>query len=86
MPLAYVYTAFGGPENETFTDLPRPVPGPGQLLVAVRATAVNPVDWKRRNGYLPIGSSASDLPHGVRQRGRGRRGGSRRGGRGVRGR
>lgn len=62
MPRAYVYTAFGGPENETFTDLPRPVPGPGQLLVAVRATAVNPVDWKRRNGYLPIGSSASDLP------------------------
>ena len=62
MPRAYVYTAFGGPENETFTDLPRPVPGPGQLLVAVRTTAVNPVDWKRRSGYLPIGAVAGDVP------------------------
>jgi NADPH:quinone reductase-like Zn-dependent oxidoreductase len=62
MPNAYVFTGLGGPENETFTDLPRPAPGPGQLLVKVRAAGVNPVDWKRRTGYRPIGATAPDLP------------------------
>jgi NADPH:quinone reductase-like Zn-dependent oxidoreductase len=62
MPKAYVFTGLGGPENETFTDLPRPIPGPGQLLVRVRAAGVNPVDWKRRTGYRPVGAPAPDLP------------------------
>ena len=62
MPTAYVYTDLGGPEHESFADLPRPVPGPGQLLIAVRAAGVNPVDWKRRTGYRPIGASQLPLP------------------------
>jgi NADPH:quinone reductase-like Zn-dependent oxidoreductase len=48
---ALVFTANGGPEVEKLVDLPRPVPGPGQLLVAVRAAGVNPADWKRRSGF-----------------------------------
>jgi NADPH:quinone reductase-like Zn-dependent oxidoreductase len=52
MPEAYAFTEYGGPETQTFVDLPRPVPGPGQLLVAVHAAGVNPVDWKVRAGYL----------------------------------
>ncbi|GII82218.1 NADPH:quinone reductase [Sphaerisporangium siamense] len=52
MPKAYVFTRYGGPETESLTELTRPVPGPGELLVAVRAAGVNPVDWKRRAGYL----------------------------------
>ncbi|MEV5969621.1 NADP-dependent oxidoreductase [Streptomyces sp. NPDC051921] len=32
--------------------LPRPVPGPSQILVAVRAAGVNPTDWKHRAGRL----------------------------------
>ncbi|QYX79411.1 NADP-dependent oxidoreductase [Streptomyces akebiae] len=52
MSKAYVFTEYGGPETQTFVDLPRPVPGPGQLLVAVHAAGVNPVDWKVRAGYL----------------------------------
>ncbi|MEU2246377.1 NADP-dependent oxidoreductase [Streptomyces sp. NPDC019224] len=32
--------------------LPRPVPAPGQILVAVRAAGVNPTDWKHRAAGL----------------------------------
>jgi NADPH:quinone reductase-like Zn-dependent oxidoreductase len=62
MPTAYLHTAFGGPETEAFADLPRPVPGPGLLLIAVRAAGVNPVDYKRRNGYRRAGGPPTDLP------------------------
>ncbi|WP_394999256.1 alcohol dehydrogenase catalytic domain-containing protein, partial [Sphingomonas sp.] len=31
----------GGPETLTVDELPDPVPGPGQLLVRVRAAAIN---------------------------------------------
>ncbi|HEY5273690.1 MAG TPA: NADP-dependent oxidoreductase [Acidimicrobiales bacterium] len=51
MPKAYVFTAFGGPENEQFLDVPKPTPGPGELLVKVYAAGVNPADWKRRSGF-----------------------------------
>ncbi|MFJ2959239.1 NADP-dependent oxidoreductase [Streptomyces sp. NPDC087270] len=62
MPLAYVHARFGGPEVEHFADLPRPAPGPGQLLVAVRAAGVNPVDWKRRSGRRARGAPVVRLP------------------------
>jgi NADPH:quinone reductase-like Zn-dependent oxidoreductase len=62
MPQAYAYTAQGGPETETYLDLPVPDPGPGQLLVKVRAAGVNPVDWKKRTGYRPVGAPAAELP------------------------
>ncbi|MCX5337164.1 NADP-dependent oxidoreductase [Streptomyces sp. NBC_00140] len=51
MPKAYVFTRYGGPETEALVEVERPVPGPGQLLVAVRVAGVNPVDWKLRTGY-----------------------------------
>ncbi|WP_454345601.1 NADP-dependent oxidoreductase [Streptomyces canus] len=51
MPKAYVFTRYGGPETEALVDMDRPDPGPGRLLVAVRAAGVNPVDWKQRNGF-----------------------------------
>ncbi|MGX9884633.1 NADP-dependent oxidoreductase [Streptomyces sp. NPDC002276] len=50
MPAAYGFTAYGGPQVQRFLDLPTPVPGPGELLVEVRAAGVNPVDWKVRSG------------------------------------
>lgn len=62
MPKAYVYTRFGGPEGEAFLDLPKPVPGYGELLIAVRAAGVNPVDWKLRTGYTRPGSTPKPLP------------------------
>jgi NADPH:quinone reductase len=48
---AVVIRKFGGPEELVLTDAPRPQPGPGEVLVKVKATSVNPVDYKiRRNG------------------------------------
>ncbi|WP_146658231.1 NADP-dependent oxidoreductase [Enhygromyxa salina] len=50
---AQVYSQYGGPEVlELRTDLPEPRPGPTEVLVEVRASAVNPVDWKLRRGNL----------------------------------
>lgn len=57
MPKAYVFTRYGGPETEALVDVDRPSPGPGQLLVAVRAAGVNPVDWKLRTGFRRPGES-----------------------------
>ncbi|MFE9994771.1 NADP-dependent oxidoreductase [Streptomyces avermitilis] len=62
MPKAYVFTRYGGPETEAFVDLDRPSAGPGQLVVAVRAAGVNPVDWKQRTGYRRPGGPARELP------------------------
>lgn len=42
-------------------DLPRPVPGPRDLLVAVRAVSVNPVDVKLRAGARPPAGEARVL-------------------------
>jgi len=33
---------------------PRPVPGPGELLVRVRAAGVNPLDYKIRDGVVKV--------------------------------
>ncbi|MEV5959957.1 NADP-dependent oxidoreductase [Streptomyces sp. NPDC051987] len=62
MPQAYVYTSHGGPETEAFADVDRPVPGPGELLVAVRAAGVNPVDWKLRGGFRRPGEGEARFP------------------------
>ena len=36
----------------TIIDLPRPSPGPGDLLIQMRAASVNPVDFKIRDGAV----------------------------------
>jgi NADPH:quinone reductase-like Zn-dependent oxidoreductase len=59
---AFVFTANGGPEVEQLADLPRPVPGQGQLLVAMRAAGVNPADWKRRSGFRRPGMPEPQFP------------------------
>lgn len=47
---AYGFSQVGGPEQESLLDVPVPAPGPGELLVRVRAAGVNPGDWRLRRG------------------------------------
>ena len=63
MPTAYVYTQHGGPEHEMFVEVEKPLPGPGEICVAVHAAGVNPADWKRRAGMTRGG--ALDHPVGL---------------------
>ena len=44
--------AYGGPEVLHYEDAPMPQLNPDDLLIRVRAAAINPVDWKIREGYL----------------------------------
>ncbi|MEA2268653.1 MAG: hypothetical protein QOC64_1263, partial [Solirubrobacteraceae bacterium] len=51
---AVVYEEYGGPEVLRLTDVPRPVPGPGEALVKVKACAINGYDLMAREGsYKP---------------------------------
>jgi NADPH:quinone reductase-like Zn-dependent oxidoreductase len=47
---AVVLHEYGPPSNLKYEDFPDPRPGPGEVLVAVRAAGVNPIDWKLRSG------------------------------------
>jgi len=47
----------GGPEVLQLVEAERPEPGDGEVLVRVRAVAINPIDWKYRRGLMP-----KDLP------------------------
>jgi putative PIG3 family NAD(P)H quinone oxidoreductase len=51
----------GGPEVLTVTELPDPVPGPGEVVVDVAATAVNRADTLQRQGKYPPPPGASDV-------------------------
>ncbi|MGW7381670.1 NADP-dependent oxidoreductase [Streptomyces sp. NPDC054794] len=46
------YSRYGGPEVLEYGEVRDPKVGPDQVLVKVCAAAVNPVDWKCREGYL----------------------------------
>jgi putative PIG3 family NAD(P)H quinone oxidoreductase len=43
----------GGPEVLEIADVPKPVPGPNELLVRVRAASVNHADLVQRRGLYP---------------------------------
>jgi NADPH:quinone reductase-like Zn-dependent oxidoreductase len=43
---------YGGPEVLRLVEVSRPEPGPHEIVIRVRAAAVNPIDWKIREGEL----------------------------------
>ncbi len=46
------FDRFGGPEVLRLVREPVPEPKPGEVLVRVRATSLNPIDWKIRRGDM----------------------------------
>ncbi|MCR1781255.1 NAD(P)H-quinone oxidoreductase [Nocardioides carbamazepini] len=58
---AVTQTAPGGPETLLVTELADPVPGPGEVLLDVAATAVNRADLLQRQGFYPPPPGASDV-------------------------
>ncbi|HTT54530.1 MAG TPA: NADP-dependent oxidoreductase [Streptosporangiaceae bacterium] len=52
MPKAVRFDSYGGVDVLNVVDVPRPVPGPGQVLVQVKAAGINPGEAKIRDGGL----------------------------------
>jgi putative PIG3 family NAD(P)H quinone oxidoreductase len=57
---AVIVTDPGGPEVLTVSELPDPVPGPGEVVVEVVASAVNRADLLQRQGQYPPPPGASE--------------------------
>jgi alcohol dehydrogenase len=51
---AFALDRYGGPDRLTLRDLPEPQPGPGDVLLEMRAASVNPVDFKIRDGGVKV--------------------------------
>jgi NADPH:quinone reductase-like Zn-dependent oxidoreductase len=49
---AITYKSYGGPEVLELSDMDEPKIGPDWVKVAVKATSVNPVDWKVASGGM----------------------------------
>ncbi len=58
---AIVFAEPGGPEQLSLLDVPAPVPGPGEVLLNVVATAVNRADTLQRRGHYPPPPGASEI-------------------------
>jgi NADPH:quinone reductase-like Zn-dependent oxidoreductase len=48
------YHQYGGAELMRLEEFTLATPGPGQVAVKVRFAAINPIDWKLRNGQMKI--------------------------------
>ena len=58
---AITFSTPGGPEVLPFTEVPDSTPRPEQLLVRVRATALNRADTLQRRGQYPPPLGESDI-------------------------
>lgn len=46
------FAEYGDPDVLELVEAPPPMPGPGQVRLAVRAAGVNPIDWKIVAGFM----------------------------------
>jgi NADPH:quinone reductase-like Zn-dependent oxidoreductase len=51
---ALVLLRYGGPRAAVLTEVPKPSPGTGDLLVRVHAAGLNPADYKTRDGAVRL--------------------------------
>jgi tumor protein p53-inducible protein 3 len=58
---AVVVRERGGPEVLEIAEVPEPVPGPREVLIEVRATALNRADLLQRRGLYPPPPGASEI-------------------------
>ena len=59
---AVVLEDHGGPEVLELVEVPEPAPGPDEVLVDVRATALNRADLLQRRGFYPGPPMALEIP------------------------
>ncbi|MFZ3416478.1 NAD(P)H-quinone oxidoreductase [Arthrobacter sp. 3Tela_A] len=59
---AIVITEPGGPEVLAHSDVPAPVPGPGEVLIDVVAAGLNRADVLQRQGNYPVPPGAPEYP------------------------
>lgn len=59
---AVEYQGAGGPEVIRVVERPRPVAGPGEVLIQVAASGLNRADVQQRRGVYPPPPGASDIP------------------------
>ncbi len=59
---AVMLPRFGGGEEFRLEEVARPAPGPGEVLVRIAGTSVNPVDAKGRAGEVPQLFPPDSLP------------------------
>jgi NADPH:quinone reductase-like Zn-dependent oxidoreductase len=63
---AYVLTSYGSPDALELKHVAQPAPGPGEVLVRVRAASVQPADWHLMRGE-PFISRLMPGPLGLRR-------------------
>lgn len=67
---AAVFRSTGGPDVLEVVERPVPAPGPGEVLVRITVSGVNPTDWKTRQGLTATGAGGTE--QGVHHDGAGR--------------
>lgn len=48
------FSQIGSAEVLQIAEIPEPEPGPGELLIEVKAIGINPIEWKLRSGVRPL--------------------------------
>ncbi len=61
---AALYDVYGAARDVLrVEDVERPAPGPGEVLVKVEFSGINPTDWKSRSGATPRPIDGFQIPH-----------------------
>lgn len=59
---AVAFSSYGAPDVLHVAEVPATEAGPGQVRIRVRASAVNPFDYKQRSGVMAGGASGPEQP------------------------